>query len=1062
MANFFIRRPIVAMVISIIMVIAGAVSYTRLPVEQYPQLAPPNIKVTTRFPGANAEVVEQAVSTPIEQQINGVDNMLYMKSLNTSDGQLQMDVTFQVTMDRDMANVLTQNRVGWATSRLPAEVNAQGVIVKKVNPSILMMVSIYSPTEAYDATFLNNYATINIRDQILRVPGVAQADLIGGSEYGMRVWVRPDRLAQLRLSPTDVVNAIKEQNLQAPAGQIGAEPSVPGQEFTYTVQAPGRFATPEEFSSIIVRSAGEGGEVRIRDIGRVELGNEFYGTAARLNGKPAAVLQVFLLPGANQVVSAERIYHTLEEIKRTFPEGIDYKITYDTTPAVEASIHEVKKTLGEAVVLVILVVFIFLQSWRATLIPLLTVPVSLIGAMIFFPMLGFTINVLTLFGLVLAIGIVVDDAIVVVEAVIHHMEHGMQPKEATIQAMKEVSGPVVGIALILSAVFVPVAFIGGLTGRLYQQFALTIALAVLLSAFNALTLSPALSALLLKPGQTPKGLLGKFFGAFNKGFDKFTGKYVALAGGLVRKSIFAIIAIVAFTVAAGGIAKFLPGGFVPEEDLGIFLIHLQLPSAASLQRTGEVARQVEAAIAEDSLVDSYNTMLGANFLSNANTPYVATFAVRLKPWEERGSAGNVRNIMARIQRNLQGMSEAVIFPYAPPTIPGFGAAGGFAMVLQDRSGQMTVAELGQKAQEFIAAARQRPEIGGVTTTFDPSVPQVKVDVNREQARAQGVQINDVFTALQTALGGVYVNDFNRFGRVYRVYLQADAPYRQRAENINDFYVRSRTTNTMVPLGAIVSARNSNGTEEVTRYNLYRSVVLNGSPALGFTSGQAMQALRETAASVLPQEMGIEWTGFSYQEDVAPPSGPTFVLAILFVFLLLAAMYESWSLPFSVLLGTPLAAFGAFLGLWIARMEINVFTSIGLIMLIGLAAKNAILIVEFAKMKHDEGMDVQEAALTAAKLRFRPILMTSFAFILGVVPLILASGSGSKGQNVMGVSVFSGMLAATALGVFLIPGLYAFVQGITVKYGKKKPPATEAATATPHEPAAAATAASGSH
>jgi len=1056
MSNFFIRRPIVAMVISILMVITGLVAASRLPVEQYPGLAPPNIKVTTRYPGANAEIVEQSVATPIEQQINGVDNMLYIKSLSTSDGQLQMDVTFRVGMDRDMANVLTQNRVGWASSRLPIEVTQQGVIVKKVNPSILMIISIYSPTGAYDATFLNNFAVLNVRDAILRVQGVAQADLIGGSEYGMRVWVRPDRLAQLGLSATDVVNAIKEQNLQAPAGQIGAEPAPRGQEFTYTVRAPGRFSTPEEFANIIVRSAGEGGEVRIRDVARVQLGNEFYGQDARLNGQPSAVLMVYLLPGANQTASAEEIYRTLDEAKSRFPDGIDYKITYDTTPAVEASIHEVMKTLYEAVILVILVVFIFLQSWRATLIPLLTVPVSLVGALIFFPILGFTINVLTLFGLVLAIGIVVDDAIVVVEAVMHHIEQGKSPKDATFQAMKEVSGPVVGIALILSAVFIPVAFVGGLTGQLYMQFALTIALSVLISAFNALTLSPALAAILLKPGgHLPKGPLGRFFGAFNRGFEKFTGAYVGLAGGLVRKSVFAVIAIVAFTGAAGGVAKFLPGGFVPDEDLGVFMVHLQLPSAASLQRTGEVARQVEAAIAEDPMVDSYNSMLGANFLSNANTPYVATFAVRLKPWEERpGADGRSTAIMRRLQQRLQGMSEAVIFPYAPPTIPGFGAAGGFTLVLQDRSGQMTVAELGQRAVEFVAAARQRPEIGGITTTFDPTVPQVQVDVNREQARSQGVQINDVFTTLQTALGGVYVNDFNRFGRVYRVYVQADSTYRRSAQNINDFYVRSRTTNRMVPLGALVSARNSSGTEEVTRYNLYRSVVLNGGPAPGYSSGQAMDALRETAASVLPSEMGIEWTGFSYQEATAPPSLPTFIMAIVFVFLLLAALYESWSLPFSVLLGTPLAAFGAFVGLAIARYELNVFTQIGLITLIGLAAKNAILIVEFAKMKHEEGLSVKDAALNAAKLRFRPILMTSFAFILGVVPLMLASGSGSNGQNVMGVSVFSGMLAATALGVLLIPGLYAFVQGISERFGGAPKKHDEAAPDAPAAPAAA--------
>jgi HAE1 family hydrophobic/amphiphilic exporter-1 len=1032
------------------MVITGLVAASRLPIEQYPGLAPPNIKVTTRYPGANAEIVEQSVATPIEQQINGVDNMLYIKSLNTSDGQLQMDVTFRTGMDRDMANVLTQNRVGWAASRLPTEVNQQGVIVKKVNPSILMMIAIYSPTGAYDATFLNNFAVLNVRDAVLRTPGIAQADLTGGSEYGMRVWVRPDRLAQLGLSATDVVSAIKEQNLQAPAGQIGAEPAPRGQEFTYTVRAPGRFSTPEEFANIIVRSAGEGGEVRIRDIGRVELGNEFYGTDARLNGQPAAVLMVYLLPGANQVQSATQIYQTLEELKGRFPDGIDYTITYDTTPAVEASIHEVMKTLYEAVILVILVVFIFLQSWRATLIPLLTVPVSLVGTLIFFPLLGFTINVLTLFGLVLAIGIVVDDAIVVVEAVMHHIEHGKSPRDATFQAMKEVSGPVVGIALILSAVFIPVAFVGGLTGQMYMQFAITIAISVLISAFNALTLSPALSAILLKPGgQAPKGPLGRFFGAFNRGFEKFTGAYVGLAGGLVRKAVFAVLAVVVFTAGAGGVARFLPGGFVPEEDLGLFLVHLQLPSGASLQRTAEVSRQVEAAIAEEELVDSYNTLLGSNFLSNANTPYTATFAVRLKDWEERpGDEGSARTIMARLQQRLQGMSEAVLFPYAPPTIPGFGAAGGFALVLQDRGGQMTVGELGLRARDFVQAVRQRPEIGSITTTFDPSVPQVAVTVNREQARSQGVAINDVFMTLQTALGGLYVNDFNRFGRVYRVYVQADSTYRRSVENINDFYVRSKTTNRMVPLGALVTARNTNGAEEVTRYNLYRSVVLNGGPAPGYSSGQAMAALEEVARATLPAEMGIEWTGFSYQEATAPPSLPTFVMAVVFVFLLLAALYESWSLPFSVLLGTPLAAFGAFIGLFIAGLEINVFTQIGLITLIGLAAKNAILIVEFAKMKREEGMSVQEAALTSAKLRFRPILMTSFAFILGVVPLMLASGSGSQGQNVMGVSVFAGMLAATALGVFLVPGLYAFVQGISERLGGAPKAKGEAAPAAP--------------
>ena len=1031
MAQFFIRRPIVAIVISILIVIMGLFTLSRLSFEQYPFLAPPTIRITATYPGASAVAVEQSVATPIEQEVNGVDRMIYMQSSNTSDGRMLLDVNFQVGVDQDTANVLTQNRVASAQARLPQEVNAQGVTVKKQSPSILMLVSVYSPGGTYDGNYLINYCGINLRDQLLRIPGIAQVDLFGGTDYGMRIWIRPDKLAKLGLTPADVIASVKEQNLQAPAGRIGAAPSPKDQQFTYTVSAPSRLVTGEQFEDIIIRGTEGAAQVRIRDIGRAELGSQDYNSFGRLDGKPAGTMAVYLLPGADQLKAAHAIYEAMTRAKELFPPDMDYKIVYDTTPAVEASIHEIVKTFVEALILVTLVVFIFLQNLRATIIPLLTVPVSIIGTFIFFPMLGFSVNTLSMFGLVLAIGIVVDDAIVVVEAVMHHIEHGMSPHDATVQAMKEVSAPVIGIALILSAVFIPVAFVGGLTGQMYQQFALTIAISVLLSAFNALSLSPALAAMFLKSAHGPaRGPLGMFFRGFNRVFDATTNGYVSVARLLVRRAVLTIIIVAAVAVGAGLFGRALPAGFIPDEDQALLGVNVQLPPGASLERTAAVLTQVEGIVAKTPGVDAFTTVGGYGVVTNTFQPNFGTIFARLKPWDERHEPElHVKGAMAAIAREVAAIPEAIIFPFNIPTISGFGASAGFKFLLQDRSGTLSVEELGAQARSFMAAARERPELATVFTSFDPEYPQVKVDLDREKARSLGVPIDEVFQAMSAALGGSYVNDFNRFGRLYRVYVQAEADYRRRPQDIGEIYVRSRTTNTMIPLSTLMTVTSVAGSEITSRFNLFRSVEISGAPARGFTSGQALAALEEVFAATMPKEMGFAYSSLSYQEKVAPPAGPTFVLAIVFVFLLLAAMYESWRLPWAVLLGSPLVALGAFLGVWLMGYDNNVYVQIGLIMLVGLAAKNAILIVEFAKAKQDAGASPEEAAIESARLRFRPILMTAFAFILGVVPLMLASGAGSGAQNVMGTAVFWGMLVATFLGVFIIPGNFAFVERI---------------------------------
>ncbi len=1028
MAQLFIRRPVLAVVLALLICLVGTVSLLGLPVEQYPALAPPNIRVQAIYPGAGAEVVEQSVATAVEQEANGVDGMLYMKSLNSSDGRMLLDVTFEVGTDQDVANTLTQNRVEPAQARLPPEVLAQGITVKKLNPSILMVITLTAPHGSHDALFLNNYAMLNVRNELQRIKGVAQVDLGSGGEYGMRVWLRPDELVRLRMTPSDVIAALREQNIQAPAGQVGGAPSPTDQQFTYTVRAPGKLATPEAFGNVIVKAMPDGRQVRVRDVARVELGSEFYKSFARLDGKPTAPLLVYMLPGANQIETASTIYGAMKSLAGSFPEDLAYQIPYDTTPAVEASIEGIQSTLLEAVVLVVLVVFLFLQSWRATLIPLLTVPVSLLGTFAVFSALGFSVNTLSLFGMVLAIGIVVDDAIVVVEAVVHHIEHGLSPREATVQAMREVSGPVIGVALVLTSVFVPVAFLGGLTGRLYQQFALTIAVAVLFSALAALTIAPALSAVLLKPRPEGGGRGRRFFAGFDKLFGKLTNGYVRAAGSLARRATFSLVLVALAAAGTGGLNSLLPGGFVPEEDQGLLAVNLQLPNAAALSRTEEASRQVEKILASTPGIESYLAIGGLSVISNSFAPYNATFFAKLKPWDERVARGqSFGSIMQQLGRRLYGVKEGIAFPFSIPPLPGFGAAGGVTFMLQDRSGSRSVAEMGQQVGAFVEAAKQRPELARLFTAFDPTVPQIALDVDRDKARKLGVPITDVFATLQTTFGGTYVNDFNRFGRIYRVFVQAEADKRRAPSDLAQLEVRSASTGVMVPLSTLVTLRPSTGAELTTRYNLYRSVEVVGAVAPGYSSGQAMGALEELAETVLPADMRLDYTGISYQEKNAPNPLPTFGIAIVVVFLLLAALYESWSLPVSVLLGTPFVALGAFLGVWLRDYDYNVFVQVGVIMLIGLAAKNAILIVEFAKLRREQGSDPVSAALEAARLRFRPIVMTALAFIIGVIPLMYATGSGSVARRVMGTTVCFGMLVATILGVLVVPAFYVLVE-----------------------------------
>ncbi|MFO7553882.1 MAG: efflux RND transporter permease subunit [Desulfobacterales bacterium] len=1039
MGNFFVRRPVVAMVIAIIMVVVGVVFLKGLPTEQYPDITPPVVEVRATYTGANAVSVEQSVATPLEQQINGVDNMIYMKSINANDGTMNIQVSFEIGTDPDENTVFTQNRVAAATAKLPEEVKRLGVTTEKSLPNILMLVTLTSEDGRYDQNFLGNYSLINIKDILARIKGIGRVNVLGTSDYSMRIWIEPERLAHLGVTVPEIVNAVREQSVVVPGGKFGAEPAPPGTEFTYTVRLPDRLQSEKEFSEIVIRTTEEGSQVKIKDIARVELGVETYNAFTRLNDKACAIIALYQAPGSNAVELAKEIRNTMAELSKTFPESIRYDISLDTTLAITAGIDEIIETLFIALALVILVVFIFIQDWRAALIPTIAIPVSLIGAFIVFPLIGFTVNVLSLLGLVLAIGIVVDDAIVVVEAVQVNIENGMNPKEATVHAMNEVTAPVIATTLVLVAVFIPVAVMGGITGRLYQQFAITVAVSVVFSSINALTLSPALCALLLRKQKPYRGPLGIFFRIFNKAFDRSTEVYMGFTRILTGKIVRGLIFILVVTIAMGFLGKKVPGGFMPEEDMGYLLVNIQLPDAASLQRSDVVAQKVEKIIRTYNEVKYITTVTGYSLLSGSMSSNTAFIFASLKDWGERDKTAKA--IVGRLNIDFHlAINEAQVFAFGPPAIPGLGSGSGFTLMIQDKGGN-TPDYLAKQTVNFVQAAMKRPEIGSIFTTFRATVPQRYMEIDRDKVLKAGISLNDIYTTVGAFLGGSYINDFNRFGRLYKAYIQAEPEYRQNEEQVNLFFVKNKE-NKSVPMAAFVDIKEIVGPDYTNRFNLYRAIELSGGPAAGYTSAQALDALEEVAGNILPRDMGYEWSNMSYQEKKASGTGAiVFAFSLLFVFLILAAQYESWSLPFSILLGTPFAVFGAFTALLVSRQfsqsyELNIFAQIALVMLIAMAAKNAILIVEFAKLEFDKGLSLFDAAVKAAKLRFRPILMTAFSFILGVLPLVFASGAGAEARVVMGMALLGGMFIATLLGVFFYPMLFVFI-GKIAKYEQKR-------------------------
>ena len=1046
MSKFFINRPIVAMVIAILTVIVGGITILTLPVAQFPDIVPPETRIQATFVGADANTLAQSVATPIEEQMSGVDNMNYMYSVNAAaNGQTRMVIDFAVGTNPNTDLILTQMRETQAAAQLPSQVAQYGVTVLKSTSAPLMLVAVYSPNGTYNAQFLANYAYINLDDPITRVPGVAEVHVFGAGQYAMRIWLDPDKLAKLGITVSDVINAVESQNTVNPAGQIGGEPVPPGQEFTYTVQAQGRLETPEQFGNIVVRENPSGGIVRVQDVGQVELGVQYYTLMGRLNGKPSAVLAIYQLPGSNAVDTAARVKDLLSQLRGRFPQDIAYAVSLDSTRAVTEGLREILITLFIALALVILVVYIFLQGWRATLIPMLAVPVALIGTFAVFPLFGFSINTLSMFGMVLAIGLVVDDAIVVVEVIERHIEEGLAPKAAALKGMEEISGPVIGIALVLSSVFVPTSFVPGITGRLYQQFAVTIAVSVIISAFNALSLTPALSALLLRPRKAGKGLLRRFFDWFNGIFRRGTNAYVRACGGLIHKGVVAMAILALFGVAAVYFGEKLPTGFLPDEDQGYVFVNLQLPHAASLQRTDAAAREVEGILAKTPGVQYTTSVIGFSLLSYVQTSYSAFFFVVLEPWSSRTQRDEQYQVIKyHLNQELGRLPQGTAFSFSPPAIPGVGTSGGFTFVLEDRGGH-DVSWLAANVDKFIAAARKRPEIAGISSSALPNVPQKFIVVDRDKALKLGVPIADIYQTIQTFLGGTFVNYFNRFGRQWQVYVEGAGAYRTSAQDLSQYYVRNNRGQ-MVPLSDLASLKPRSGPEFIMHYNEYPSTQINGSAAAGYSSVQATEALEQVFKQTMPHDMGYDYMGMSFQEKQAQrgvSATTIFGLSFLFVFLILAALYESWSLPFSVLLSTPIAVFGA-LGVLLLRrvadlallppymvqLDNDVYSQIGLVMLIGLAAKNAILIVAFAKDEYEKGRPLVDAALDGARLRLRPILMTSFAFIFGVAPLWFASGAGAVSRQIMGTTVIGGMVGASLIAIFFVPAIFCVVERIS--------------------------------
>lgn len=1037
--NFFVHRPIVAMVIAIVIVIVGLVTVIGLPIEQYPNLTPPVVQVRATYTGANSITVEESVATPLEQQINGVDNMIYMKSTNANDGTMTIDISFDVGTDPDMNTVLSQNRVSAATAKLPSEVTKFGVTTEKSLPNILMLITLTSEGGIYNQDFLGNYALINIKDQLSRIKGVGRVNVLGASDYSMRIWIKPDRLAQMGITVSEIKNAIDQQNVVVPGGKFGAEPAPPGTEFTYTVRLPERFSSPESFGEIVIRTTPEGSQVKLKDIATINLGVESYNAYTRLNEETCSVIALYQAPGSNAVELAQQVIAEMDVLKKSFPESVKYEVSLDATLPITAGIKDIVITLIIAIFLVVFVVFIFIQDWRATLIPTIAIPVSLIGAFIFFPMMGFTINVLSLLGLVLAIGIVVDDAIVVVEAVQVNIAKGMQAREATIAAMRKVTAPIIATTLVLIAVFIPVAGMAGITGRLYQQFALTIVVSVVVSSFNAISLSPALSSILLKEPTPYGGWLGKFFGVFNKYMGKTTDSYMSFTSIVTRKLKRSVIFIVIISIAAGIFGKLVPTGFIPEEDMGYFFVNVQLPDAASLQRADAVTKDIEKILLDIPEVEFVTGVTGFSMLSGAMSSNTGFIFITLKPWDERELT--VKEIISKLNPVLfTKVLGAQVFAFGPPALPGLGNGSGFSIMIQDKGGN-TPDYLAENAGKFVQAVNNRPEIASAFTTFQANVPQRYMDVDKEKALKLGVSLNELYGTIGAFMGGSYVNDFTRFGRLYKTYIQAEPQYRVNEEQISNFFLENNKGD-MVPLATLVTVRDISGPDYTNRFNLFRSVEVTGGPADGYTSAQAMTALEEVAREVLPDDMGYAWNAMSYQENKA--SGSLIMIltfSLLFVFLILSAQYESWSLPISILMGTPFAIFGALAALWVARLfspsfENNIFAQVSFVMLIGMAAKNAILIVEFANDEFKDGKDLYEAALNAARSRFRPILMTAFSFIFGVFPLVIASGSGAEARKVMGMALMGGMAVATFLGVFMYPMLYVLI-GKIGGYEKKR-------------------------
>jgi len=1040
MYRFFINRPIVAIVIAILIVLIGVVSMLTLPISQFPQIVPPEIRIQTTYVGADAQTLAQSVATPIEEQMSGVDNMNYMYSVSANNGQVRIVVNFDVKTDPNVDQVLAQLRENQAEPQLPQDVRNYGVTLLKSPTTPLMLVGLYSPRGTHDGTWLANYAYINLVDQINQLKGISNIQVFGAGQYAMRFWIKPDQLAKLNITVNDIINAVSAQNTVNPAGQIGGPPTPHGQEFTYAITAQGRLVSEEEFGLIVVRENSDGSVVRLKDLARIELGAQLYTIRGRLNGKPSAVMAIYQLPGSNALDDAKEVETLMKQLKERFPSDLEYAVSLDTTRAVSQGVNEIIKTLWIALILVIIVVFIFLQGWRASLIPLLAVPVSLIGTFAFFPIFGFSINTLSLFGLVLAIGLVVDDAIVVVEATERHIEEGLPPKEATLKAMHEVAGPVVSMALILAAVFIPTIFIAGITGRLYQQFALTLVVSVLLSAFNAMSLSPALAAKLLKPRNhnEPRGPLRKFYAWFNARFETTRTRYLQISRAIIRKSAWALLALALIAVTAVVLATRLPTAFVPEEDQGYAFVTAQLPYAASLERTEAVCKQIEDILQATPGVRYYTTVEGFSLLSQVTATYNAFFFVTLKPWDERSKPEEQHlAIRARMNRDLAKVPGATAFAFAPPSIPGVGTSGGVTFILEDRSGKQDLSFLTQNLERFLEAARKRPELSGVTTTHLPSVPQIVVRVDRDKVLKQGVSLSEVYRTLQTFMGGYFVNYFNRFGRQWQVYIEAEDQYRASTDSLKQFYVRN-SLGQSVPLSSFTKVEHRTGPEFILHYNEYPSAQINGAAAPGYSSSQAMKALEEVFAQTMPGGMGYDYFGMSYQEKKAAEGvSPAIIFgfSLLCVFLILAAQFESWSLPFSVLLGTPTAILGAFLALNARGFQNNVYSQIGLIMLIGLAAKNAILIVAFAKAEYEKGQSIIEAAQTGARIRLRPILMTSFAFVFGCLPLWLASGSGAISRQTLGTVVIGGMLGATLVDTLIVPVTFYVVEKLAARFGR---------------------------